>query len=227
MGVDISRHPQIYQLVELLRDRGVSTVIDVGANEGQYALKLLEARYRDSIISVEPLRAPFDVLAAKAANNPRWEAVHAALGSEPGILTVHIAGNSQSSSVLPMLDLHEQAASASPYVGTEDVAAVTVDDLLRSRGLDAGRCFLKIDVQGYESAVLDGAAETLPTIAAVELELSLAPLYDGQALMPELVQRMEDHGLVLWSLKPAFADARNGRLLQVDGVFARFGAGVR
>jgi len=73
--------------------------------------------------------------------------------------------------------------------------------------------------------VLDGAAQTLADIAMVELELSLAPLYAGQALMPELMQRMADNGLVPWVFKPAFADSRNGRLLQVDGVFVRIGDG--
>jgi len=124
-----------------------------------------------------------------------------------------------------MLDLHASAAPASQYVGTQDVPASTVDELLGTRFIDPAACFLKIDVQGYESAVLDGASHTLADMAMVELELSLAPLYAGQALMPELVQRMADNGLVPWALKPAFADSRNGRLLQVDGVFIRIGAG--
>jgi FkbM family methyltransferase len=221
MGVDVSRQPYTYRLVDRLTEHGITTVIDVGANTGQYATKLLEARYRGTIVSVEPLREPYEQLAGQAAKRPNWEAVHAAMSAEPGTLTVHIAGNSQSSSVLPMLDLHASAAPKSQYIGVEDVPASTVDELLGERGIDPTACFLKIDVQGYESAVLDGAARTLPALAMVELELSLAPLYDGQALMPELVQRMADNGLVPWAFNPTFADARTGQLLQVDGVFIR------
>jgi FkbM family methyltransferase len=221
MGVEVSRQPYTYRLVERLTSHEITTVVDVGANTGQYATKLLEARYRGAILSVEPLRTPYEQLAAKAAKRPNWDAVRAAMSAEPGTLTVHIAGNSQSSSVLPMLDLHASAAPKSQYIGTEEVPASTVDDLLGEWGIDPAACFLKIDVQGYESSVLDGAARTLPALAMVELELSLAPLYDGQALMPELMQRMADNGLVPWSLNPTFADARTGQLLQVDGVFVR------
>lgn len=221
MGVEVSRQPYLPRLVDRLHRHGITTVIDIGANEGQYATKLLDARYEGKIISVEPLHAPFEELSAKAAKRRNWEVVRAAMSAEPGTLTVHIAGNSQSSSVLPMLDLHESAAPKSKYVGTEEVPASTLDDLLVGRDIDPAACFVKIDVQGFESAVLDGAAATLPKLAMVELELSLAPLYDGQALMPELMQRMADNGLVPWSFKPAFADARTEQLLQVDGVFVR------
>jgi len=113
MGVEVSRQPYLPRLVDRLHRHDITTVLDIGANEGQYATKLLEARYRGTVISVEPLRAPFEQLRAKAAKRANWHVVRAAMGAEPGTLTVHIAGNSQSSSVLPMLELHESAAPKS------------------------------------------------------------------------------------------------------------------
>jgi FkbM family methyltransferase len=193
----------------------------VGANEGQYGAKLYEAGFHGEVVSVEPMTAAYRVLAERAARRPGWRAVQCAVSDAPGEVTLNIAGNSQSSSVLSMLPLHEEAAPHSAYVGTEKVAATTLDALVADQALDPARCLLKIDVQGYEAAVLAGGQKTLTDIAAVEMELSLAPLYDGQLLLPQMLERLEGYGLALWSLRPAWADPRNGRLLQVDGVFVR------
>jgi FkbM family methyltransferase len=220
-GFELSRNPYLPAFLELLRQRGVRTVVDVGANEGQYASKLFDAGFRGEVLSVEPMAAAFASLSQRAQRRAGWRAVRTAVGSEPGELTLHIAGNSQSSSVLDMLPLHEKAAPRSAYVGVETVPATTLDALLDDQAIDPARSLLKIDVQGFESAVLDGAVKSLPQLPVVEMELSLAPLYRGQPLLPEMLGRLEDSGLVLWSLRPAFADVRNGRLLQADGVFVR------
>jgi hypothetical protein len=80
---------------------------------------------------------------------------------------------------------------------------------------------LKIDVQGYEKAVLAGAADTLGTFAGVRTELSLTPLYDGQALLPEVTEFLAGQGFDLWLLERGFTDPQTRRLLQMDGTFFR------
>jgi hypothetical protein len=80
---------------------------------------------------------------------------------------------------------------------------------------------LKIDTQGYEMAVLRGAEKMLPRLAGVQLELSLAPLYEGQTLYLELIDWLRARGFDLWSVIPGFVDPSSGRMLQFDGVFFR------
>ncbi len=80
---------------------------------------------------------------------------------------------------------------------------------------------LKIDTQGYEWQVLDGAVATLPRITAVLIEMSLVPLYEGQHLWLEIIARLEAMGFKTWSLQPGFVDPSTGRTLQVDGMFCR------
>ena len=221
MGFDLNRNPFTHRLVALMRDRGINTLLDVGANEGQYALGLRAAGYNGTIISVEPLRAAYERLSRHAAADPRWQCVHAAASDHAGTIKINVARNSVSSSVLPMLATHTTADPLSVYVGQEEVRAVTVDSLIDDQGLDAAKTMVKIDVQGFESTVLDGAADHLNRLAAVQLELSLVPLYDSQALMPQLVERMSQHGFELWLLEPGFSAPDSGRLLQCDGVFVR------
>jgi hypothetical protein len=81
--------------------------------------------------------------------------------------------------------------------------------------------FLKIDVQGFEPQVLEGAARLLDRTQGVQLELSLAPLYEGQTLFLPLVDWLAKKGFELWALIPGFIDNKTGRMLQVDGIFFR------
>jgi hypothetical protein len=136
---------------------------------------------------------------------------------------MNVSGNSVSSSVLPMLERHANAAPAAQYVGQEEVVATTVDEIVSSYDLDPERALLKIDVQGYEREVLDGAAKTLSSFCAVRTEMSLVPLYEGQALMPEIVDHLSRRGFDLWFVEPGFTEPDTRRLLQLDGVFFRAG----
>ena len=85
------------------------------------------------------------------------------------------------------------------------------------------RAFLKVDTQGHERGVLDGAGRALDRVVGVQLELKAAALYEGEALAPELIGRMQDLGFRLAQVHPVVFDPADGRasLLQFDGVFAR------
>jgi FkbM family methyltransferase len=220
-GYDVTRENFRHRFVFALHQHAVTAVLDVGANTGQFAQALRRAKYAGDIVSVEPLSAAFEVLRRNAERDPHWTAERAAVSDRPGTLTLNVAANSVSSSALPILDRHTSAAPASRYVTSEEVEATTVDELVARHALVPETTLLKIDVQGYEQSVLDGAAETLSRFGAVRTELSLVPLYDGQALLPEIVERLGRHGLELWFVEPGFTEPGTRRLLQLDGMFFR------
>lgn len=224
LGMDITRNPFHRRLIRLCERLDIDHVLDVGANTGQYATFLRDGGYTGRILSCEPLACPARALRAKAARDPRWQVEQLALGARPGTVGVHVAGNSYSSSVLPMLPAHLAAAPDSRYVAEETVTVSTVDELAARHRLPLGRTLLKIDVQGYEWEVLAGAAAALPELAAVQVELSVVPLYAGQRLMDDIICVLAGHGLETWLLEPGFSDPRTGRMLQCDGVFARPGS---
>ena len=87
----------------------------------------------------------------------------------------------------------------------------------------ADRVLLKIDVQGYEAQVLEGAPRTLAACRAVVTEMSLVPLYKGQMLVREMWDALVSAGFEAWSLEPGFRDPRTGRMLQIDGLFVKAG----
>ena len=83
------------------------------------------------------------------------------------------------------------------------------------------KLFIKIDTQGFEWQVLDGARETLQQACGVLCELSLVLLYDGQRLWRDIVDRLDGEGFMLWALQKDFTDPRTGQSLQMEGIFLR------
>jgi FkbM family methyltransferase len=220
-GFDVVREDFSYRFAYALQTRGIRTVLDVGANVGQFGVDLRRARYTGAILSVEPLGSAYGKLQRRAAADPTWTTVRAAVSDAPGTLTMNVSANSVSSSVLPMRGEHTSAAPEARYVATEEVPATTVDEIVAAYALDPASTLLKIDVQGYEKAVLAGGADTLGKFAGVRTELSLTPLYDGQALMGEVMALLDGHGFELWLLERGFTDPQSRRLLQMDGTFFR------
>ncbi|MGJ9412767.1 FkbM family methyltransferase [Aeromicrobium sp. CF4.19] len=216
--LEIGRGSFAGRLAATLDARDVDTVLDVGANVGQYAALLRSAGFTGRIISCEPLSGAYAELGQRAAKDPRWTAVNTAVGAEPGEITINVAANSFSSSVRDMTDAHLRAAPGSGYVSSERVPLTTVAELVAEQRVDPTRCLLKIDTQGFEDEVLRGAGGLVGTLAAVQLELSFVELYAGQSLFDELVARMAALGYRIQQLDPGISD-RDGRLLQVDGVF--------
>jgi FkbM family methyltransferase len=210
------------QLVTALRTRGVNLVFDVGANAGQFGLKLRRHGYAGRIVSFEPLEKPRRQLLGAAARDGLWEvAERAAVGEHDSEVDVHVSANSYSSSVLDVLEAHLRTAPESRYVGIERVPLRRLDGLGPPYLRPDSVALLKIDTQGYEDRVLTGATSILPRIAGIQLELSLLPLYAGQKLLPEMLERLRSLGFALWGAWPALADTDTGRLLQVDAILFR------
>ncbi len=222
-GLSIGRDPFAARVARTLRAFGVATVLDVGANEGQYASLLRASGYDGTIVSYEPVRDAYERLERRAAKDASWSAVRAGLGEVAGKAEINVSANSYSSSILPITDRHVALDPTSAYQRTEPVELRTVDDEMARLGLSPASVLLKIDTQGYEEPVLRGAAGTLARLAAVQLELSLVEVYDGQALAEDLTARITGTGFELWSLDPGISDAE-GRLLQYDALFVNASA---
>jgi len=226
MGIEAHRfHPDTSPLARLmvaLRAFDIDLVIDIGANDGQFARELRAGGYSKGIVSFEPLTAAHCRLLQASHGDSAWQ-VHprCALGDRLGEIELNISGNSVSSSIMPMLAAHSSAAPESAYLGHEAAPLITLDYVAPLYFEGARAPFLKIDTQGYEWHVLDGALATLPKVRGIQMELSLVPLYEGQRLWRECIERLEADGFVLWALQPVFVDPVNGRTLQWDGLFFR------
>lgn len=200
----------------------IDVLFDVGANAGQYAANARKEGFTKKIVSFEPLTAAYKALSANAVADDCW-IVHerCAVGASVGDARINISKNSYSSSLLPMLARHSDAAPDSVYVGSEIAKLITLDSVFAEYCKPSQRAFLKIDTQGSESDVLAGANTSLRHIVGVQLEMSISHLYESQLLYDHFFEFFRQQGFFLWSLQPGFFDQRTGQLLQFDGVFIR------
>ncbi|MEW2610681.1 FkbM family methyltransferase [Streptomyces sp. NPDC047880] len=225
-GLDVNRFPQCspdHRVVQLICRSRIDVVLDVGANRGQYAAMLRRFGYRGRIVSFEPLHEPQRTLRRRAAADPLWTVSPYALGDSDRTVDINVAGNgAASSSVLPMLSRHTEACPESRYVDVQQAEQRRLDTLWPHLAGPEERVFLKLDVQGYEGAVLEGAVDRVRQCSGLQMEVSCVPLYEGGLLLEEalgIAQRR--YGMTLAALVPGFSDHRTGQLLQCDVVFLR------
>ena len=180
-GINVSRtssipiSPYLYHKINL--------IYDVGANDGGFAMLKRKEGYRNNIVSFEPLGQAYKALKNNALNDEKWK-VHkrVAIGASEGATLINVSGNSYSSSLLPMLNTHLEAASESKYISNEDVEIITLDSIFKQYYHRGDTVAVKIDTQGYESQVLEGLERHFNDVALFQLELSIIPLYEKQEL---------------------------------------------
>lgn len=214
------------QLLKGLDCFGIDLVLDVGGNIGQFACELRSNGYRGRIVSFEPLPDAHKKISEISAKDALWDVyVQGAIGDFDGEIEINIAGNSVSSSVLPMLDSCSNAAQGAAYTGKVKVPISRLDTVVSQYISKTDNYFIKIDTQGFEWQVLDGAQDTLAKALGVLCELSLVPLYDGQRLWREIIDRLTAEGFTLWAIQEEFTDLRNGKTLQINAIFYRVASG--
>ena len=221
-GFSITRSTNTLKLrrMEVLSGLGIETVLDIGANTGQWARELRACGHRGRIISFEPGPSAFAQLEALSNTDQLHECIQAGLGDQEGKAQLIIGEFSENNSFRKQIrDLYPSSGSEA-----EDKATVPVrrlDSVLAELSRTSDRFYVKIDTQGFEREVLTGARETLKTTDAVEIELSLVELYEGQALLPEIWNTLVSAGLRPAWIERGYRDARDIWLLQIDGLFVR------
>ncbi len=213
-------------LADLLVQRRVDVVLDVGANTGQFATGLRQWGYRGRIVSFEPLPAAYATLAAHAVADAKWTAEPYALGATDTQADLNVSDLSVFSSIRTPLDAVRAFDSRSATVAVESVPVRRLDAVFDTHVRPGERVFLKIDTQGYESAVLDGAEGVLDRVDGIQLELSTRALYQDEALADTMVARMAALGFVFGQIAPVVFDPAEGGtvLIQFDAVFIRLRA---
>ena len=207
-------------LVDFLISRRVDTVIDVGANIGQFGTHIRARGYRGRIASFEPVSVAYKILEEKTRRDPSWDIFNFALGSEEGTSAIKVSEYSVFSSILPQRPKAIQFDSRARVVAEEKIDVKTLDGIF-DRFRD-GRVFLKIDTQGYEQAVLEGSKESMPHVLGLHLELPIAKFYEGTWELPEALVYLRQKGFVLCQSEPTNYDPHDPvAAVELDCLFRR------
>ena len=213
-------------LVTILGHFGVTVVLDIGAHRGEYGGYLRRAGWAGRIVSFEPQSTVRPALEQRAAADGNWQVAPAmALGGADGEIALNISAESDMSSALPLAENAMRFTPSSAMTGQETVPLRRLATVFGDHVRDDDTVFVKADTQGYESAVLDGAAPVMARIAGWQLELSIEPIYAGETDWRVLLDRMERLGYAAHLFIPGYFSRHIARQLQIDGVFMRRSAG--
>ena len=121
-----------------------------------------------------------------------------------------------------MLPKHEQIAPESRYVGEVEIDVRTLDSVFLPEWRSKGSVYLKIDTQGFEKQMLDGAAGSLRFIDTIQTEMSITPLYEGEMFFEEIYSRIKSEGYRLVEIEPGFSGLNSAEMLQFHATSHRF-----
>ena len=182
--------------MDFIESRKIGTVIDVGANIGQFGESLRADGYRGRIVSFEPTQSAFEILARRAAADGNWQAHHCGLGAASGTATLHASKLSVFNSILDLSDVARLHDDRMTVDHTEEVPIYTLDQVA-APFLGGGQDLqLKIDTQGYERQVMEGARQTILQAAGILMELPVIHTYQGEWHFHEALKYMFDAGFV-------------------------------
>ncbi len=217
-----SRFADYGYLIRFLRQFRVNCVLDVGANTGGYARLLRRLGYRGHICSFEPNAEAFSALTASFRLDRSWRGFPIALGAKRARAPFHVASAHNESSFLDR-----------PQTGwirrIEEVEIERLDavfeDLVQS--IQDPRVLLKMDTQGYDMKVVEGASATLAKILALQSEVSVQPLYERMVHYTDALRRYEELGYSLMNLSVVVRGKTHGNVVEYDALMARLTSGDR
>ena len=220
-GVDVKMTDEEV-LMKQIEFNKIDLIFDIGANEGQFSELIFKLGYKGKIVSFEPLSEVHKKIVMRSGKFSGWEvAERCAIGEKDEETEINISKNTLSSSVLKIKKEHTDAEPESVITGTEKIKVYKLDSIGEKYSASAKNIFLKIDTQGYEEKILNGASDFLKNVKGLLVETSLVPLYEGQALFKEILNKVESAGFELTGVQPAFINKETGRTLQVDAIFFR------
>ncbi len=201
---------------------GVRSVVDVGANVGQFAALAAAALPGAQIHCLEPVPPAFQRLQAFCAGSGgRIHAYNFALGDHEGTAPMWVAADwDMSSSLLQSTEASHRRWPVTRRQTLTEVQLTTLDAFVAREALDLPDLLVKLDVQGYEASVLRGGVETLRRAKAVILEVNLDPIYDGQATFREIFGLLDGLGFA-YAGNLEQSPAADGHVIYLDAVFQR------
>jgi FkbM family methyltransferase len=219
-GLDLRRVDPTESNYGWLPKQNISTVLDIGANTGQFAQRIHKILPYAAIFSFEPIEGCYNHLVKNMINVPNFRAFNYALGDTDTNMQMHVKDFTPSSSLLPMADLHVQAF---PYTANEHIEEVKIrrlDGVARELDFD-GNLLVKIDVQDYEDRVIRGGQSVILQARVLIVETSFQCLYVDQLLFDDIYDILREMGFRYVGNLLQLKSPLDGSVLQADSIFMK------
>lgn len=199
--------------------RKLATVVDIGANRGQFSLAVRQWAPGAVVFAFEPLPGPAAIFGSVFKSDSKILLHKAAIGLKAGKATIHVSASDDSSSLLPISQTQEALFPGTGEGRTKTIRVGRLADFIASEDI-AAPAMLKLDVQGYELEALRGCEDMLGRFSQVYVECSFVELYSGQALADEVITWLRERGFLLSGVYN-MSYSPNGSAIQGDFLFER------
>ncbi len=197
----------------------LNTVVDIGANRGQFALCIRRLYPDAQIFSFEPLSKPAGAWMRSFGDDARARLFKKAVALQSGSATMHVSRWDVSSSLLPFAQAQHENFLLTEEASREVVETTTLEACIDEQVL-RDPALLKLDVQGFELSALQGCGRLLERFRYVYVESSFIELYVGQALATEVIGFLFSRGFSLMCVAN-LSRGRSTRPIQADFLFSR------
>lgn len=195
----------------------LATVVDIGANRGQFSLAVRRWAPEAKVFAFEPLSRAAARFRKVFQDDSRVVLHHVAIGPKTGDVPIHVSMADDSSSLLPISEAQKRLFPGTQEIRTETIRIGRLIDFVAAEDIKS-KAMLKLDVQGYELEALRGCEDILERFAYVYAECSFLELYTGQALAHEVISWLHGRGFSLCGVYNMNYDLK-GRAVQGDFIF--------
>lgn len=205
-----------------IKSFGIDVIFDVGASDGGF-LRKIKATFPSAVIySFEPLPESYNDLVKKQKHFKNFHPVNIALSDKIGETNFYrCENNTGSSSILEMTATHKEAYPYTALNSEIKIQTTTLDEYAKQIELFGKKIMLKIDVQGAEELVLNGALDTLRLVDLIFLEMNFTETYKDCTLMGDLTKMLGNHNFILCGIENVSQNVTSGEFLQCDAYFKR------
>lgn len=221
-GVDLHKYRPVPDKLNWLRDMHIETVLDVGANIGQFASEIREILPNAHIYSFEPIASCYSQLIENMKNDKKFTAINVGLGDKNEKVSINKSAYSPSSSILTM---EAGAKTLFPHTVAHETETITVKRLDDIRELSPDNLkkeiLLKIDTEGYEGKALAGARKILRVAKVVIIENSYVSRYQGQMLFSDIYSLLRTEGFFYRGAWQQKLNSKTGEIIFEDSIFLR------
>lgn len=196
-----------------------NTIVDIGANRGQFALLMRYCIPEANIISFEPLPTAAKVYKTIFSKDNAVVLNQVAIGPEMNETDMHVSAKDDSSSLLPISSIQGEIFPGTEEVGTVRITVAPLEAFISDSDIK-GSALLKLDVQGFEMEALQGCESLLHRFSWIYCECSFVELYSGQRLASDVIKWINDKGFRICGVYNASYD-HNGNAIQADFLFQR------
>ncbi len=218
-GYEIHRTDPSGNKFKWLQDFNINTILDIGANTGQFILDIRKFFPMATVYSFEPLKDVYKELNRNSLWDINWVPYDVALGDFNGLTKINRNTIATDSSLLSMTKFYKERYFFKTEEWEEDIRIRRLDDL----NLDLkSELMIKMDVEGFEDKVIKGGETTFKKAKVIFTEVTFQKeRYEGQVLFDDLYEILKEIGFKCYGFYSVRYDPKSGAPSYADTVFVK------